>query len=51
MAAGAHQKVANGQEEFKRFEEELVSRDRDQMLQEMQLKLEEKDALLGLRVV
>lgn len=43
MAPGAHQKVAKGQEEFKQFEEELVGRHREQMLQELKGKLEEMD--------
>ncbi|GJQ21555.1 MAG: hypothetical protein HBSIN02_19100 [Bacteroidia bacterium] len=43
MAPGAHQKVGKGQEEFKRFEEELVGRHREQMLQEMKGKLQEMD--------
>jgi hypothetical protein len=43
MAAGAQQKVHNGNEEFKRFEEALVDRHRKQMLEEMKAKLEEMD--------
>ena len=43
MGPGAQEKVGNGKEEFKRFEEELVGRHREQMLQEMKAKLEGMD--------
>ena len=51
MAPGAHEKVGNRNEEFKRFEEELVLRHRAQMLGEMQAKLEEMDRGLSAAVL
>ncbi len=51
MAPGAHQKIHNGREEFKRFEEEVVERHRKQMIVELQEKLQEMDrkAVQGLQ--
>jgi hypothetical protein len=39
----AHHKIGNGNEEFKRFEETVVKRHREQMKQELAKKLEEMD--------
>ena len=40
---GAHEKIGRGNEEFKRFEEEVTERHREQVLVELRQKLEEMD--------